>query len=112
MFKSFFNTNKDNEASNMPDIGLSQANPILLSSVSSSFAYLNALCTISEGLSYKRIGSIKAEDFTQLVDKYTFIQNNSKFCDVFIYPYHNEDIFIIPAPFKNLNPDLDNNIFN
>lgn len=112
MFKSFFNRNKDGEASNLSDIGLTKANPILLSSIPSSYSFLDALSTISEGLSYERIGSLEAEGFTKLLDKYTFAFNNKKFCDVFIYPYHNEDIFIIPAPFKNINPDVDNNIFN
>lgn len=111
MFKSFFNRNKDSETSSLSDIGLTKANPILLSSISLSYSYLNALCTISEGLSYERIGSVEAEEFAQLMDKYTFVLNNRKFCDIFIYPYHNEDIFIIPAALKNLNPDVNNNIF-
>ena len=112
MLKSFFNRNKDGEASNISEIGLTSANPILMSSIPSSYSFLNALCTISDGLSYERIGSLQAEKFSKLLDKYTFTLKNNKFCDIFIYPYHNEDIFIIPAPFKNLNPDVDNNIFN
>jgi hypothetical protein len=46
------------------------------------------------------------------MDKYTFVFNNTKFCDIFIYPYHSENNFIIPIPFKTLNPNLDNSIFN
>ena len=112
MFKSLFNRNKEGKTSNLPDIGLTKANPILLSSIPSSYSFLDALSTISEGLSYERIGSLEAEGLTKLLDKYTFAINNKKFCDVFIYPYHNEDIFIIPAPFKNINPNVDNKIFN
>jgi len=112
MFKSFFNRNKDREPSHIPDIGLTKANPILLSSIPASYSYLDALCTVSKGLSYERIGSLQSEKFAKLLDKYTFVLNNKKFCDIFIYPYHNEDNFIIPAPFKNLTPDADNNIFN
>jgi hypothetical protein len=112
MLKSFFNRNKDGEASNISEIGLTSANPILMSSIPSSYSFLNALCTISEGLSYERIGSVQTEEFSELMDKYTFFFNNTKFCDVFIYPYHSENNFIIPTPFKSLNPNLDNSIFN
>lgn len=112
MFKSFNNQNKDGETSNFLDMGLNKENPILLSSIPSSYSFLNTLSTIAEGLSYKRIGSFKEVGFSKLLDKYSFSLNNEEFCDIFIYPYHNEDLFIIPAPFQQINPDVDNNIFN
>ncbi len=77
MLKSFFNRNKDGEASNISEIGLTSANPILMSSIPSSYSFLNALCTISEGLSYERIGSLQAEKFSKLLDKYTFTLKNN-----------------------------------
>ena len=111
MFKSFFNKKKNNDVSDNLNIGLTKTNPILLNSIPSSYSYLNTLCTIAEGLSYERIGSVQTEEFSELMDKYTFVLNNTKFCDIFIYPYHSENIFIIPTPFKTLNLDLDNSIF-
>ena len=112
MFKSFFNKKIDNDVSNNLNIGLTKTNPILVSSIPSSYSYLNTLCTMVEGLSYERIGSVQTEEFSELMDKYTFVFNNNKFCDIFIYPDHSENNFIIPTPFKTLNPNLDNSIFN
>lgn len=112
MFKSFFNKKRENDVSNNLNIGLTKTNPILVSSIPSSYSYLNTLCTMAEGLSYERIGSVQTEEFSRLLDKYTFVFNNTKFCDIFIYPYHSENNFIIPTPFKTLNPNLDNSIFN
>ncbi len=90
MMSTFFNTSK---------IGMTLENPILMDSISSSYAYLNCLCSITEGLSCKRIGSTGTSNFANPIDKYVFTLNNDFFCIIFIYPYHKKSVCSIPEPF-------------
>jgi hypothetical protein len=91
--------------------GLEKENPILVYSIASGYVYLDALCRISKELEYKRIGPVVVNGFPEVVDHYVFTCNGSFFCELYIYAYHNENQFVIPVPFKQLNPTIDERIF-
>jgi hypothetical protein len=98
------NTNKQ--------IGFDLDNPILMSSIPASYVYLDALCSLMQGLEYNRIGPVNSMNFAEIIDKYSFTMNGSNFCELYIYPYHSENLNFIPAIFKDLNPDATDEIFN
>lgn len=111
MFNSFFNKNKT-EGSNTGSIkGLVKEEPILTYSIASSYVYLDSLCSIAKGLSYERLGTATSPGFPNVIDKYVFTLNGKIFCEIFIYPYHNENQNIIPTPFKELNSNIDDDVF-
>jgi hypothetical protein len=111
MFNNFFNKNKDESVNNNSRKGLVKEDPILMYSIASSYVYLDSLCSASQGLAYERIGPIYSSEFPNVIDKYIFTINEKNFCEIFVYPYHDENINIIPTPFKELNPDLSEEIF-
>lgn len=111
MFNNFFNKNKDESVNNNSRKGLVKEDPILMYSIASSYVYLDSLCSVSQGLAYERIGPIYSSEFPNVIDKYIFTLNEKNFCEIFVYPYHDENINIIPTPFKELNPDLSEEIF-
>ncbi len=91
--RTFFNTSK---------IGMTLANPILMDSISSSYTYINCLCSVAQGLSCKRIGSSGSSNFDNPIDKYVFTLNGEFFCTIFIYPYYKKCVSVIPEPFFKL----------
>jgi hypothetical protein len=93
-------------------IGFDLDNPILMSSIPASYVYLDSLCSLMKGLEYERIGPFNSKNFPQVLDKYSFTLNDSSFCELYIYPYHSENVNFIPALFKDLNPDASDEIFN
>ena len=111
MFNNFFNKNKDESVNNNSRKGVVNEDPILMYSIASSYVYLDSLCSASQGLAYERIGPIYSSEFPNVIDKYIFTINEKNFCEIFVYPYHDENINIIPTPFKELNPDLSEEIF-
>jgi hypothetical protein len=111
MFKSFFNKKTNDENLNVSVIGTEKDFPILMDSIASSYSYLDALCSIKEGLSYERIGTTISNNFPQLIDKYEFSFNGRRLCSLFVYAYHTDCVNSIPLAFKELNPNADNSIF-
>ncbi len=113
MFNSFFKKNSQpDQIPNESNIGLIAERPILMSTIASGYVYLNALCSIAEGLAFERVGTTTAHGFPEIIDRYVFSLNGQFFCQLFIYPYHEANISVIPAPFKSLNPNVDEEIFN
>jgi hypothetical protein len=113
MFNSFFKKN------NSPDtnstelmVGLTAEQPILMSTIAAGYVYLNNLCSIAEGLTYERKGRTTANGFPEIIDVYEISLKGQFFCPLFIYPYHDQNINVIPLPFKQLNPNAGDEIFN
>jgi hypothetical protein len=108
IFSNFFlpenNQEKRNEERKNKTVGygLSQENPILLKSNKSSYIVINELRNFSENLSYNRKAYLNVKGFEENVEKYEFRKNDDFFCNVYIYPFANEDMFKIPKPFKKL----------
>lgn len=124
MLKSFFNwknkkTNNVVEKANSLktqqtdfEYGLSEDNPILVESIKVGYSYLNALCSIKEGLKYERIGSFQSNDYPERLDKYNILFNGSQMCVLFIYAYHSDNVLKIPPPFFRIIPEIDTHIFD
>ena len=103
-----------NDSSNQStdfDYGLSKQNPVLVKDISTSYSYLNALCSIREGIEYERIGPIYLKNLPKPMDKYKISILGEQLCFLFIYAYHSENIFKIPSAFMKLNTKIDTNIF-
>jgi hypothetical protein len=111
MFNSFFKRDKSTVSNSTSEAGLVENQPILLCSIVNSYVYLDALCTISKGLEYKRIGPLNVVGFPEVVDGYIFTLNGNSFCNLYIYAYHNDNHYTIPSPFKQLNASVDESIF-
>ena len=111
MFNSLFNKSKTEGSNNGSKKGLVKEEPILTYSIASSYVYLDSLCSIANGLSYERLGTVISSGFPNVIDKYVFSLNGKIFCEIFIYPYHNENQNIIPTPFKELNSNIDEDVF-
>lgn len=111
MFKSPFNNNRTSDSNGKSKLGLVKEEPVRLCSIPSAYVYLDALCSLAEGLNYMRLGSVSSEQFIEPVDKYIFTHNGTKFCEIFIYSYHETNAYIIPDPFKELNPNADDEVF-
>lgn len=112
MFNSFFKKNNSEGANGASAMGLIKENPILLYSIASSYVYLDALCTIASGLEYTRIGPVAVVGFPRVVDRYSFSFKGKPFCDLYIYAYHSANLFVIPEPFKKLDPAINESIFD
>ncbi len=112
MFNLFSKKTNESNSNNESQIGFDLDNPILMSSIPASYVFLDSLCSLIKGLEYKRIGPVNSNNFPQVIDKYSFTLNGSSFCELYIYPYHSENVNFIPAPFKDLNPDASDEIFN
>lgn len=112
MFNSFFKTNKINISNTKVEVGLVKDRPVLLYSIPSSYVYLDALCSICDGLEYKRIGSVDVDGISDLLDQYMFTLNGQFFCELYINAYHEDNQFVIPTPFKHLDTSVDESIFN
>jgi hypothetical protein len=84
------------------DYGLSENNPVQLTSIPASYRYINGLNSFNQSLSYERMGSTQSQRFENMIDIYEFKKNNRFFCNVYVYPYANEDNIEIPKPFENI----------
>ena len=111
MFKSLFKKNRSKNLVEESKIGLIKENPILMDSIPSSYSYLNSLCSIAEGLSYERIGATENQAYPNPIDKYVISINDNNFCEIFIYPYHQNNVNIIPSPFIEIYPNITDDIF-
>lgn len=104
---SFLSKQTENSQSQKPirtntGYGLSENNPVQLTSISASYRYINGLNSFSETLSYERKGSTNSPRFTNMIDIYEFRKNNQFFCNVYVYPYASSDNIEIPTPFQNI----------
>lgn len=111
MFNTFFKIDKSLVSKSISEIGLVENKPILLCSIATSYVYLDALCSISTGLEYKRVEPVTVVGFPEVIDRYSITLNGNSFCVLYIYAYHNEDQYSIPSPFKQLNSTIDESIF-
>jgi hypothetical protein len=111
MFNLFSKKTNESNSNIESQIGFDLDNPILMSSIPASYVFLDALCSLMKGLEYERIGPVNSKNFPQVIDKYSFTLNGSSFCELYIYPYHNENINFIPSLFKELNPEASEEIF-
>lgn len=111
MFKSLFKKNRSEDTVRESKIGLTEEQPILMDSIRSSYSYLNSLCSIAEEFSYERIGSTENQAYPNPIDKYVFTLNDNNFCEIFIYPYHQDNVNVIPTPFIELYPNVTEDIF-
>ena len=112
MFKSIFNKKTKNDVSTNSNLGLEKDFPILMDSIASSYSFLNSLCSTLEGITYERIGTTESNGYANQIDKYVFLIHSEKLCSLFVYAYHTESLPLIPLPFKRLNPNIDNSIFD
>jgi hypothetical protein len=111
MLNRFFKRDESKVSNSTNEVGLVANKPILLCSIATSYVYLDALCAISKGLEYKRVGPVTVVGFPEVIDRYSITLNGNSFCDLYIYAYHNEDQYSIPSPFKQLNASIDESIF-
>lgn len=111
MLSSFFGKNKNGSNKYESTKGLVKEDPILMYSIASGYVFLDSLCSIADGLTYKRIGPVALPIFPHPVDQYIFYLNEKQFCEIFIYAYHKENEIIIPEPFKQLNHKINEDIF-
>jgi hypothetical protein len=81
-----------------------------MSSIPASYVFLDSLWSLG-GLAYERIGTVESENHPNLIDRYAFTLNGSEFCEIYIYPYHSENINVIPSPFKDIYPKASEKIF-
>ena len=82
--------------------GLSENNPVRLTSIPASYRYINGLNSFNPSLSYERIGCTHSPRFEKMIDIYEFKKSNRFFCKVYVYPYANKDNIEIPEPFENI----------
>lgn len=82
--------------------GLSENNPVQLTSIPASYRYINGLNSFNSNLSYERMGSTQSPRFMQMIDIYEFKNGGRHFCNVYVYPYANEDNLEIPKPFQTI----------
>ena len=82
--------------------GLSENNPVLLTSIPTSYRYINGLNNFNLSLSYERKGCTQSPKFEKMIDIYEFRKNNHFFCNIYVYPYANEDNIEIPKPFEKI----------
>ena len=112
MLKSFFSKNNSSEVNSVELlVGLTAEQPILMTTIAAGYVYLNNLCSIAEGLTYERKGRTTANGFPEIIDVYDIFLKGQFFCSLFIYPYNDHNINVIPLPFKQLNPNAGSEIF-
>lgn len=80
--------------------GLSASNPILMSSIPSSYRFLDEILENNSNLSYERRGSTKHSNFSHPIDMYEFSENGKKITIIYLYPYYNSNVEIIPNILK------------
>ena len=80
--------------------GLSSSNPILMSSVPSSYRFLDRIIDNNSNLSYQRRGSTLDNNFSHPIDMYEFNKNGQVITMIYIYPYYNSNVEIVPNILK------------
>lgn len=104
---SLINKNSDKGQKTYPlrtnsGYGLSENNPVQLTSIPASYRYINGLNLFNPNLSYERMGSTQSPRFENMIDIYEFKNGNRHFCNVYVYPYASADNIEIPKPFQNI----------
>lgn len=84
------------------DYGLSKNNPVLLIDTLTSYKYINQLNTFNKNLSYKRIGNTQSNKFENMIEIYEFRKSNIFLCNVYVYPFAQQNIIEIPKPFRKI----------
>lgn len=90
----------NSESTSTNSYGLSKDNPILMSSIPSSYRFLDKIVNENNTLNYQRRGSTKSENFENSIDIYEFKKNNEKIGTIYVYPYYNSNVEIIPNILK------------
>lgn len=80
--------------------GLSTSNPILMSSIPSAYRFLDSILENNPELGYQRRGSTKDNNFPKPIDMYEFSKNGQVITMIYIYPYNNSNVEIIPNILK------------
>ena len=80
--------------------GLSSSNPILMSSIPSSYRFLDSIIDNNSNLSYQRRGSTVDNNFSQPIDMYEFSKAGKVITMIYIYPYYNSNVEIVPNILK------------
>lgn len=80
--------------------GLSSSNPILMSSVPSSYRFLDSIIDNNSNLNYQRRGSTLDNNFSHPIDMYEFSKNRQVITMIYIYPYYNSNVEIVPNILK------------
>ncbi len=75
-------------------------NPILMSSIPSSRRFLDKIIMENDNLTYSRTGSTKTNLFNNPIDIYEFYENEKYLLKIYVYPYYNSNIEIIPEKLK------------
>lgn len=91
-----------NTPTSTDNYGKNAANPILMSSIPSSFRFLDKIVEENKCLNYVRVGSTKHGNFQNPIDIYKFSKDGQFVTELFIYPYYNSNIEIIPERLKNI----------
>lgn len=91
---------KTNNGVSTQSYGLSLSNPILMSSIPSAYRFLDNIIKNNSELSYERRGSTKDDNFSQALDMYEFSKNGQVVTMIYIYPYYNSNVEIIPNILK------------
>jgi hypothetical protein len=91
---------KTNNGVSTQTYGLSSSNPILMSSIPSAYRFLDSITANNSELSYQRRGSTKDDNFSQPLDMYEFSKNGRVVTMIYIYPYYNSNVEIIPNILK------------
>jgi hypothetical protein len=91
---------KTNNGVSTQSYGLSSSNPILMSSIPSAYRFLDSITENNSELSYERRGSTKDDNFSHPLDMYEFSKNGQVVTMIYIYPYYNSNVEIIPNILK------------
>ena len=82
--------------------GLSDKNPILMSSIPSSYRFLNKIVEDKPSLTFVRNGSLTNSNFQNPIDRYTFSKDGKFLVNLYIYPYYNSNVEIVPDILKQI----------
>ncbi|WP_313100856.1 hypothetical protein [Epilithonimonas sp.] len=96
------NDNKVNTKASTIYYGTSTENPILMNSVPASYRFLDKIIKENSCLNYIRLGSTTNSNFQYPIDIYEFYKNEVVIMKIYIYPYYNSNIEIVPERLKNI----------
>ncbi|MPT30244.1 MAG: hypothetical protein E2600_00965 [Chryseobacterium sp.] len=96
------NDNKVNTEVSTIYYGTSIENPILMNSVPASYRFLDEIIKENPCLNYIRVGSTTNSNFHYPIDMYEFYKNEIFVVKIYIYPYYNSNIEIVPQKLKNI----------
>ncbi len=88
----------DGQRPNSPDYGFSPDNPIMSSTISSSYDYLESLRTLDgEPFTFDRVGSLSLAELygvkDVIIDKYQLYLNGKEYKTIYICPYGHSHSF-------------------